>query len=40
MGITSTSNTKEIDKIFSFDTSRYEDSDMKQYTIKYKLAFA
>lgn len=36
--ITKTNNTKEIDAIFNFDISKYKDSDMKAYTITYKLA--
>ena len=36
---TQTKNTKELDDIFNFDTSRYEDSDMKAYTINYKIAW-
>ena len=40
MAITSTNNTKEIDDMFNFDLSHYEDSMMRAYTVKYKLAFA
>ena len=36
---TQTKNTKELDDIFNFDTSRYEDSDMKAYTVNYKIAW-
>jgi len=36
---TTTENTKKMDDIFNFDLSRYDDSDMKAYTITYKLAF-
>ena len=36
---TKTENTKEIDEIFEFDTSKYYHATTKQRTIKYKLAY-
>ena len=39
MGITKSQGTKEIDKIFEMDLSKYDDSMMRAYTITYKLAW-
>jgi len=36
---TQTENTKWLDDIFNFDLSKYKDSDMKTYTVTYKLAW-